>query len=96
MKKIQPLCYRCEWRAMHNEGLATPRAECKYGAVSSCYQYEPVVPLVLKPIKGEKRPIMINPLYSGRVYSPGRADMLRLKKLKTKLGMVYYWGEKEK
>lgn len=55
--KAPPLCYRCEWRASAHETDLAPRAECKAlaAAISSCYAYRPVIPVKLKPQKGDKR-----------------------------------------
>lgn len=91
---VQPLCYRCDWRASYHETGDGPRCECKdKGAVSSCYMYRPVRPLTMTPIKGEKRPILTGALFGGRACSLGKDESLILRFRKAKQGLTPYYGE---
>ena len=52
-----------------------PRYECglPMGAVSHCYIYEPVKPLVLAKAKWERRPFPAGAAFAGRVLATGVA-----------------------
>lgn len=51
------LCTRCEHRARYLEDLVGPRSECSDGKTSCCYMYSPVVPLAVRALPGEVRPV---------------------------------------
>jgi hypothetical protein len=70
-----PLCHRCEHRVCFLESGHGPRCEChQEGAVNSCYMYRPVLPLVLKPNKGEDRPLGAAWAFAGRGHSEKHLD----------------------
>lgn len=91
-----PLCFRCEFRTLVMEGNPGPRSECNQTdkAVHACYMYRPVAPLILKPIKGEKRPILAHYYLSGRCHSVGIAEG-EYHAVKRKNGTVAYWRPKK-
>jgi hypothetical protein len=68
------LCYRCEERARFLELGRAARCECGdvQRAVHGCYMYRPVLPHKLKPIDGDRRPILAGALIAGRACSAGR------------------------
>jgi hypothetical protein len=93
--KIQGLCYRCEHRATFKETGYAPRSECKSEiSVMGCYCYKPVKPLVIKPRKGDKRPISLD-ILSCRIEAVKIADV-ELTGKKIRGGYIVYWQPKEK
>ena len=80
----RPLCYRCEHRAQSLEGWPAPRAECgtREMAVSSCYMYRPVTPVLLRRVKGDRRPVCGPWVLSARMeavdVAPGECELLRV------------------
>lgn len=65
------LCFRCEHRARFLELGFAPRCECGAieQAVCSCYMYKPVLPVLLRPNEGDRRPISGMPtMLSGRAH----------------------------
>lgn len=67
------LCHRCEYRARFLESGHGPRCECKEvgKAVSGCYMYRPVQPVVLAPQEGDKRPVQGSWMISARMRAAG-------------------------
>ena len=62
-----PLCHRCEYRAEHRETGRAARYECGgVGAVYGCYMWRPVRPLILAPLPGERRSLLLPMAFSGR------------------------------
>ena len=64
------LCYRCEHRIKYIESGYAPRCECKETniAVSGCYMYSPVLPLMLFTDKNDDRSPLAGSLFSSRSY----------------------------
>ena len=78
MEKKFGLCYRCEHRARFIENGHGPRCECGDvdRAVSSCYMYLPVVPVITKPLNtDDPRPVYGPPMIAGRVVYSKLADI---------------------
>lgn len=82
IKKIMPLCYRCEYRARAWEEKQKtgspngPRSECSCleSATVSCYMFRPVCSVILrKSDKTDKRPLSLGVL-SARVNAVGVID----------------------
>jgi len=85
------LCWRCEHRARFHEHGHGPRYECSQVkfASSSCYQYWPTQPLVVKPEKGDNRPIAGGML--GCRLRPVRVAYVIENIKKVTDGFVMYW-----
>lgn len=95
------LCNRCEHRIRYIETKDTPsplqpRSECGQinMSVSSCYCYKPVLPVIVKRTKGDKRPIFSSWMFSGRVRAVEVAKNMVLKLKKTKKGILGYYVTK--
>jgi hypothetical protein len=90
--KHQTLCFRCERRAEFLESGHGPRCECKDRdkAVSSCYMYRPVRPVVLAANSGEKRPVVAGSMLSGRSHAVGFFGALRC--ISAGQCTALYWG----
>jgi hypothetical protein len=96
MEQIIRLCFRCEYRAQFHEQGYAPRCECGdiKCAVYSCYQYKPVIPVILKKNKDDKRPQFAGSLLSARSYGSMIAQLnkqisLNIKKYRD--GTMLYW-----
>lgn len=89
------LCHRCEYRASFLDGGARPRYQCgdKGKTVIGCYMYLPVIPLVVSPLKGEKRPVFGPPMIAGRVEPVRVATTKEVKAVagKVKGGILATW-----
>jgi hypothetical protein len=89
-----PLCYRCEYRARSRETGEWLRDECgRITAVYSCYAFRPVAPLVLKRVKGDRRPLAGPMMFAARAGSVGAATG-DYAATKTCRGTVIYWKPK--
>ena len=71
MDERAQLCFRCEHRARFLETGHGPRCECqdRRQAVSSCYMYRPVWPVVLALNEGERRPLLAGWAFAGRAHA---------------------------
>ena len=88
------LCYRCEHRADFKETGRRPRYECGTDyAVVSCYMYQPVMPVILKKEKGDRRPQFGPAMISARSQAVG-VSKFELDLHKTRNGVVLYWRPK--
>ena len=89
------LCYRCEFRAQFHELGHAPRMECGEAtkAVHSCYQFNPVKPLILIKNAYDERPQFAGAMLSARSRSGGVPD-LRLSVGQAKEGVTPYWVPK--
>ncbi len=99
-KEYASLCYRCEHRARHCEDSNyQPRWECGdiKRAVCSCYMFKPVMPLVLRPSEGDKRPFLGPWMISARTNaSKPEEESITLKVDKVKNGVLLYWNPTDK
>lgn len=69
------LCFRCEYRAQFFETGHGPRYECSGpGSVHGCYQYKPVIPIIVKRQAGDERPIA-GDIIGARLDPVGLADV---------------------
>lgn len=75
------LCWRCENRAVGHETGHGPRYECTDFAHSkvACYCYQPVKPVILKRLMGDRRPQFGPWQFSARSQYAGVPDDLMLK-----------------
>jgi len=90
------LCTRCEHRAAFYEIATGPRYECQdiTTSVISCYMYLPVRPVVLKKLKGDKRPIDAGWLFAARLEGTRLDSSLRLiTRIENNGEIVKFWGE---
>lgn len=88
------LCFRCEHRALYFESgrIHRPRHECGDVETSkfSCYMYQPVKPVVLAKMAGDRRPQFAGFMISARSKCVRIPDlMLDLKKYRD--GALIYW-----
>lgn len=89
------LCHRCEYRAQFKEAGHAPRMECgSNGSTCGCYMYKPVLPAVLTPNNGDKRPRFAGAMFSARerfVRVASRSELrLKVEKFKDGCVLVYY------
>lgn len=92
------LCYRCEHRAQFHETGRRPRMQCGdiELAVSSCYMYKPVAPLILTADnKDDPRPILGPPMLSGRVTPTAIAEGEYAAVSREEDSVLVYWVPKE-
>ena len=91
------LCFRCEHRAKYleeytvNKNVYAPRAECYQTGqcVISCYLFQPVKPISIKPIDGDVRPLSLN-ILSCRIKRVD-APELELTTKQTGESYIVYW-----
>lgn len=90
------LCFRCEERAKFHETGHAPRYECGEidKAVNGCYMFKPVKPIVIKPRKGDERPLSLNML-SCRVERVDQEIDLKLDAYEEEKGILFCWIPKE-
>ena len=95
MTKNVGLCHRCDHRATFLERGFSLRYECSQvnKAISSCYAYRPVTPLLLKKDSGDKCPQFAGAMISSRSHSEGLSDC-RLNLEQSKKGSTLYWTPK--
>ena len=94
------LCFRCEHRARYHETGIQPRLECGEAgkSKSACYMYAPVRPLIVKPIKGESRPLFGMHMLSGRMEAVSVADDSQVEAIGCRVtgGVMVTWECKSK
>lgn len=91
------LCWRCEWRARHNETGVQPRCECGdvHNAVGACYMYQPVAPIGLVADDPEdERPLFGPPMIAGRVRFKKVAEGTHDLYVDDEGNMTLYWCPK--
>ena len=91
------LCYRCQHRVDFLEKGDRPRFECGLIDQSkhACYCYEPIRPLILKPLKGDDRPPFGPWMISARMEVVGVVGKeMRLAVKKVDRGYVCWWKER--
>lgn len=88
------LCYRCEYRAVALETGVSARAECGMltFAAHSCYMYTPTVPLVVKPVAGDHRPLTGLWALRARVVAVGKLPDPVLLVAPSEHGSIVYWA----
>ena len=92
VKGEHSLCFRCEHRALWLETKThRPRYECgdAQNGRYSCYMFSPVIPPVLEPDKGEKRPLGAGWGIAGRGHAIGLPVVIPYLKAKGKSVLIY-------
>lgn len=90
------LCFRCEYRAQFLEEGVRSRFECgapEFSAMS-CYMFQPVKPICIKPREGDNRPMSLN-YFSSRVERTENTPELELRSHTSKEGVLVYWQLKD-
>ena len=91
------LCFRCEHRAKFHEAGHAPRHECSLinSAVSGCYMFKPVKPIVIKHRKGDDRFLSLN-IFSCRVERVNDVKVeLELQGEQINDSVIFYWVPKK-
>jgi hypothetical protein len=103
MDKIEyhELCFRCESRAKFLETKMAPRSECSQinKAVTGCYMYSPVIPVILKKNKNDDRPQFAGYMISARSHGvklPITETEIVLDIKEFKDGNMLFWVPKNK
>jgi hypothetical protein len=86
------LCYRCQRRVDWLEKQRGFRCECEQptGSVHSCYGFVPIKPIVLRRIKGDRRPLCGPAAIGARCCSVEEADA-SLEVRRTRTSATLYW-----
>jgi hypothetical protein len=87
------LCLRCEHRVAYRETGDAQRFQCGdlLNAVGVCYMYQPVKPLAVRPIAGERRPLGAGWMFAGRAQAAETGPRLELAAARVKSGGVLFW-----
>ena len=84
------LCHRCEHRALFYETGMRPRYECGSGdAVTGCYMYNPVKPMIVKKREKDPRPVTMN-ILSARVEAVRVGEVI-LDSIILNGEIMFYW-----
>lgn len=91
-RTIQPLCFRCEHRAVAWETGHGPRYECTdtSNAVHSCYQYKPTRGVALQKDEGDLREIGAPAMIAARAHGVGIVPGDYVMRRRNGLVLIYY------